>query len=173
MIAIVSLGDVRAEEITPLRPILEDAFGREVVLGGSLPVPQEAFEPQRGQFRAGVFLDRLARARARDWDHVLGVVGADLFAPGLNFVFGEADSRRRVAVMSLHRLRGDETRFDRRAATEAIHELGHAYGLGHCRDPGCVMWFSNTLAETDRKGRSFCRAHARELIRRRLDRAPA
>lgn len=49
--------------------------------------------------------------------------------------------------------------------TEAIHELGHAYGLGHCGDPHCVMWFSNTVAESDRKGMRLCRTHARELAR--------
>jgi predicted Zn-dependent protease len=30
----------------------------------------------------------------------------------------------------------------------------------------CVMWFSNTLAESDRKGTRFCAAHAAELERR-------
>lgn len=57
--------------------------------------------------------------------------------------------------------------FLRRAATEAIHELGHAYGLGHCREPHCVMWLSNTLAERDQKGTSSCPAHARAPARRR------
>ena len=27
---------------------------------------------------------------------------------------------------------------------------------GHCADPGCVIWFSNTLGETDRKGAAYC-----------------
>ena len=38
---------------------------------------------------------------------------------------------------------------------EAMHELGHTFGLGHYADPGCVMWFSNTLGETDRKGAAY------------------
>jgi archaemetzincin len=88
----------------------------------------------------------------------------DLYVPRLNFVFGEADPQRGVAVFSLARLHTpDRDRFVHRAATEAVHELGHTYGLTHCNDPHCVMWFSNTLAETDRKGTGLCAAHARAL----------
>lgn len=59
----------------------------------------------------------------------------------------------------------DRDRFVHRAVTEAVHELGHTYGLNHCDDPHCVMWFSNTLAETDRKGTEFCATHLRALQR--------
>ena len=35
-------------------------------------------------------------------------------------------------------------------------ELGHALGLPHCEYPGCVMYFSNWIGDTDRKGPKFC-----------------
>jgi archaemetzincin len=97
---------------------------------------------------------------------LLGVTDVDLYVPRLNFVFGEADSKRGVAVFSIARLQTpDRERFVHRAATEAIHELGHTYGLAHCNNPRCVMWFSNTLDETDRKGTEFCQRHAAALQR--------
>jgi len=46
--------------------------------------------------------------------------------------------------------------FLRRALTEAVHEVGHLLGIGHCPQPTCVMHFSNSLYDTDRKGPTFC-----------------
>jgi len=39
----------------------------------------------------------------------------------------------------------------------AMNELGHTLGLGHCTDPGCVMYFSNSLADTECKGDAYCK----------------
>jgi archaemetzincin len=55
--------------------------------------------------------------------------------------------------------------FRERAVKEAVHELGHTFGLGHCPDSSCVMHFSNCLDDTDRKGKEYCpecRAKLRE-----------
>lgn len=100
----------------------------------------------------------------------------DLHAEGLNFVFGQADPQAWVAVFSLTRLRDEfygaranQRKFRSRLVKEAIHELGHTYGLGHCRNPGCVMFFSNRLSDTDRKSADFCavcRARLPRPIRR-------
>jgi predicted Zn-dependent protease len=62
----------------------------------------------------------------------------------------------------LNWLKNDLTKvFNRQVVTgrgmpEAVHELGHTYGLGHCGNPRCVMFFSNSLADTDGKGSGFC-----------------
>ena len=97
---------------------------------------------------------------------------ADLYAPGLNFVFGIADTEGRRALISLARLRPefygsppDDTLFRQRAVKEAVHELGHTCGLGRCHDPRCIMFFSNTLHDTDVKGPGFCAA-CRQMVNR-------
>jgi len=95
------------------------------------------------------------------YEKILGIVDHDLFVPELNFVFGEASPK--AVVISLTRLRQtfyhlpeNQNLFHQRVLTEAVHELGHTYGLGHCGNPRCVMFFSNSLMDTDRKGSGFC-----------------
>jgi archaemetzincin len=155
-----------AEEslLDALAPILDQAFGEQIGVTEPITVPEDAYNVSRDQYHSTVLLDRLARHKRPEWDRLLGIADVDLYTPNLNFVFGQADAKRGVAVFSLARLHtSDRDRFVHRAATEAIHEIGHTYGLAHCDNTRCVMWFSNTLEETDRKGTRFCARHAQAL----------
>jgi archaemetzincin len=88
----------------------------------------------------------------------------DAYSENLNFVFGEASSLGgQVAAIYLARLRpefynhiSDQQIFNDRIVKEAIHELGHTFGLIHCNNKKCVMHFSNSLYDTDFKNKSFC-----------------
>ncbi|MEM2911391.1 MAG: archaemetzincin family Zn-dependent metalloprotease [Candidatus Bathyarchaeia archaeon] len=130
-----------------------------------LPVPRESFDHLRKQYRSDVFLTlvRDYAERAKAITRVLGITDVDLFVPGLNFVFGEAECPGKAAIISLWRLRPEFYNapsnfelFVERSTKEAVHELGHTFGLGHCANPFCVMYFSNSIFETDRKKSLFC-----------------
>jgi len=122
-----------------------------------------AYDPNRKQYLASALLAALLSSKMEEGSRRLGIVDTDLYAPGLNFVFGQADIESGVAVVSLYRLRQeryglppDERLFRSRAVKEAVHELGHTYYLSHCPNAKCVMHFSNCLADTDIKGAAFC-----------------
>jgi archaemetzincin len=94
---------------------------------------------------------------------ILVICDIDAYSGDLNFVFGEAYREGRVAAIYLPRLRqefygleSNKLVFHKRIVKEAIHELGHTFGLFHCNNELCVMHFSNSLYDTDIKEKSFC-----------------
>jgi archaemetzincin len=153
----LALAIFRGTDPADIEALVEElaSLGLRVVQQTHVELPAEAFDTRRGQYRGS---DLLARTHAEPGERVLAVTEADLYDDGLNFIFGLADPAQRVALISLRRLRllADPWTFRARAAKEAIHELGHTLGLNHCADPACVMSFSNTLADTDRKSARFC-----------------
>jgi archaemetzincin len=143
------------------------ARGLVCTVSRAVPLPEDAYDRHRNQYLANAFLGLAARtAHALEGRRAgaLAITEADLYAGDLNFVFGIAQSRDRAAVISLCRLGlGADPPLQReRALKEAVHELGHTLGLAHCPDPKCVMHFSNSLADTDRKGSRLCAACERK-----------
>jgi len=122
-----------------------------------------AHEARRRQYRAEIVLHHLL-AEANDETVVLGIVDVDLYVPDLNFVFGLSQRYGRAALVSIRRL--DPVFYGQppnqeilwnRALKEAVHELGHTFGLNHCWNSKCVMSFSNSIMEVDGKSPNFCR----------------
>jgi archaemetzincin len=101
------------------------------------------------------------------------VVDEDLFIPILTYVFGEAQLNGRVAVISSHRLLNERyglpadpgLAFDR-LLKEAVHELGHVFGLLHCQDRECAMHISTYVEDIDLKSAALCTPCRRQLAAR-------
>ena len=172
-ILLIPVGEVDRKVIEVLQNELSKVFNKQVMIGKGMPQPDYAFNKKRNQYLSTAILNAIMEQKEyASYGKILGMVDHDLYVPDLNFVFGEAG--RRAAVISLTRLRQefynlpqDQDLFHKRVLTEAVHELGHTYGLGHCKNPRCVMFFSNSLVDTDRKGPEFCPDCRNKLVRER------
>jgi archaemetzincin len=143
-----------------------------VAVRRSAETPTDAFDERRGQYSSSRILAWLLERDAH-LSRVLGVTDVDLFIPILTFVFGEAQLGGRAAVVSTARLMdapfvpGTQARVALRLEKEAVHELGHTFGLLHCPDPRCAMARSPSLRHVDAKTPALCREcreRSRELL---------
>jgi archaemetzincin len=162
---VVSVGDVDADVTGLVREGLARELGARVTHLGAVPVPAGAYDAERCQYNSTRVLEEIGGPAGHPGAILLAVTGVDLYVPDLNFVFGEARPHEHECIISLARLgsdRGggpvDRGRLRERALKEAIHEIGHVLGLGHCGARDCVMFFSNGIADTDRKQVRFCDA---------------
>jgi archaemetzincin len=166
-IGILRVGQVDSYVMNRVQENLNMIFSKTTcaLVSETMPVPSEAFNNARKQYRSDMILSKVRNYAFKDevLDHVLGIVDVDIFVSEWNFVFGEAECPGKAALISLWRLRpefyGEALNvelFLERVTKEAVHELGHSLGLRHCSNPFCVMYFSNSIFETDRKQSLFC-----------------
>jgi len=161
-IGIVQLGPTVDYPVQKLRDKVAPRFPSYQVKGlEPMDMPVMAFDSFRNQYHSTRILVALEEnVRATGTEHLLGVVPLDLFVPGMNFVFGEARCPGRAALISTYRLKAkasdEPDLFESRVVKEAVHEIGHMLGLKHCPKPTCAMYFSERLADTDRKTDNFC-----------------
>jgi archaemetzincin len=124
-----------------------------------------AYDKKRCQYNSTIILDNMRSfvKQKIGFTTILGVIDADVYASGFNYVFGQALSHGKVALVSLWRLKPefygedqDLSLYDLRILKEAVHEVGHTLGLQHCHRNFCVMHFSNSIFDTDKKQSLFC-----------------
>jgi archaemetzincin len=166
-IGILPVGQVEVRALSELQKELIKAYPDTScsLIRDVLPVPQNAFDKKRNQHNSSVILSeiRAFAANNEEYHRILVVSDVDIFASGLNYVFGEAYSPGKVALISLWRLKPEfygqnagSIVFLSRTLKEAVHEIGHTLGLQHCPKSFCVMHFSNSIFDTDRKQSLFC-----------------
>ena len=177
-ILLLPLGDVDRGLIEDLCPLLEETFEARVAIQPYAVDLGQFHDADRLQYNSTKILYHLAtnHVAAPQPGHeslppkILAVLSLDLFIPVLTYVFGEAELGGRVSVVSYHRLAPERYGLPKnrpllmeRIWKEAVHELGHAFGLIHCPVQLCVMHSSSYVEDIDLKGGQFCASCRREL----------
>lgn len=165
MIEILPVGEIPRKLLLGMASGLREVYGslnEDFFIQSKIEAPTDAFDSKRGQYRSDLILDYIGRKMVGE-NKILAVTNVDIFVPHLNFVFGQAQLSGRTALVSICRL--DPTFYKlppnyelllERAIKESVHELGHVFGLQHCPKKICVMAFSNSIFEVDRKTKNFC-----------------
>ncbi|MES0363629.1 MAG: hypothetical protein ABUK14_06720, partial [Desulfobacteria bacterium] len=141
-IYLIPLGDVGDKHLEIIAESIQEQFDLPVKIAANQGLPVYALDADREQYNSNLILRKLIDNAAPDALKVLGVTTSDLFNPIFSFVFGEAQFKGKCAVISSHRLRGNpenETKIGcppliSRLEKEAIHELGHTFGLADLYD---------------------------------------
>ena len=166
-------GGARWMELTTAGPVGEDVlaacerivrrrFGWAVRRTGGVSDLSSFYDAGRRQYNAGGILAAVARRRSSGAFRTVCLCEADIFIPERDFVFGVASRRSRTALVSVCRLRStrygmspDPALLEKRLRKLLLHELGHTFGLDHCRN-GCVMAFARSLPQLDASADDYC-----------------
>jgi archaemetzincin len=163
--------------LSDLKEEIGKTFLTKVEIGNPLgSLPDYVYDKGREQYHAGKLVNFLSTyVEKLDVEKLIFVCNFDLFVPDLNFVFGVAQRGGKICLISLFRLDqrfyntpANYKKLRDRAVKEAIHELGHCFGLDHCRKEDCVMSFSNEITLVDQKKNSFCE-DCRGILRKMLN----
>jgi len=164
------IGCLDASILSTLRKNLEKTYEEFAlsfeIFQDELPLSEAEYNSKRRQYKSKLIFQKLINhLKYKKYFRTLGVMDKDVYSQDLNFVFGAAfmhTSIHKLAFISVTRLaesfysRPENTElFKLRVLKEAIHELGHTFGLNHCNNL-CVMRFSNNLLDTDRKPANYC-----------------
>ncbi|MGH7727797.1 MAG: archaemetzincin family Zn-dependent metalloprotease [Vulcanimicrobiaceae bacterium] len=167
---IVPINTIDPELVRRLALCLEERFLLSCEIERALRVPRTAQNGVRKQMFFNTLVAKVAALERAHVDLRLALTDFDLYKTSHRFIFGDASEEQRVAVVSLHRLRSefygeepDPNLLFQRLLKEAVHNLGHALGLGHCFNARCAMFFSASIYDTDNKLSHLCEGCERRI----------
>jgi archaemetzincin len=162
-IIICPIDHVEEEILEHIALCIETRCGLECVVSARMASPEYAYDDRRGQYNSKLILKHMINCCPENSLGFLGVTHLDLFVPILKYVFGLSQVEGKCALISTHRLYpqfyedlSNPELLMARTEKTALHELGHSFGLTHCRNRRCVMYSSTKIAHTDFKQPDLC-----------------
>lgn len=157
-IPVIGLSDVPGDLLEELVKSLNQDFKKiRFLRKGSFNIPEDAYNKFRDQYMAERVMDHFRKNGIQ-----LLITDKEVYGRGMTYVFGQGEYRGPM-IVSAERLRPefydrepDQKLLLQRIEKEAIHQLGHCFGLKHCGNPGCVMGYSKSVKDVDGKDKNFC-----------------
>ncbi len=161
---LVPLGPVDQKVLLHLSEAIADFLSLPVKISPPKPLPPHTCHVVRNQYHSTQLLQYLLNEDDGEPFRILGITSMDLYIPIFTFVFGEAQLDGKAAIISTFRPKGGACEVKppsslllSRLIKLSLHELGHTFGLPHCRQPGCLMGFAANLEKLDKKKIGLCK----------------
>jgi archaemetzincin len=162
-IVVIPLGDVDFFQINKLTSSLSGIFSIPSDILQGMKVPKEAHNLIRNQYFTTVILQKLELLKASQREVILGVLEDDLYNAASAYVIGDAGRLAHCAVVSYNRIRQefyglpeDERMVFHRMLKESARQIGKVLGLKLCRNPRCLMYYSDDMFDIDQKSEKLC-----------------
>lgn len=163
VIRIYNSSEINSKSFDNISKTIRSVFGVPVTVANVSLNLDSIYDHGREQYNSTALLAKMLNVFDMTNNKSIAVVDVDLFIPVLTFVFGEAQLDGSAAVVSTHRLKNqyyglpqNDVLMIERLEKEIVHELGHTFGLLHCRDYECVMKSSTYVEEIDLKKATLC-----------------
>ena len=157
ILAIVPVGTIRGSVLNTLKYEIPEYLPYEKVVREQKINLPDSYDPVRKQYNAAFFF---SEATSGDYDSLLLVTDTDMYLGLLNYVFGHYEGN--TALVSMQRIdpswdqRDNPQTFRDRLLNESLHQLGHTFGLTHCKKK-CVMKHVSDVLDIDRRPIDFCK----------------
>jgi archaemetzincin len=164
VIFVQPLGDVEPGKLSVLEDVIKDNFDMECRMLLAQKLQRAHYVRTREQYDAMKLMSRAKQHIPLDAFRYIVVLDEDIFSERCNFIFGQAQVPGKVCIVSLNRFADPErdllpseiNLFKIRLTKLLLHELGHTFGLSHCRNEACVMHFANSMVELDNQSAHYC-----------------
>ncbi len=162
-IVIAPLGDADFFQINKVATALAGTFGRTVDILQGVRIPDEAFNLIKGQYFSTVILQKLEMLKTTAHEKILGIIEEDIYNARHHVLLADVDSVGSTGLLSMFHLKqqfyglpDDEKLIYQRLLKESCRLVAHLFGVPYCRNPKCVMYYSQDMYDIDQKGEKFC-----------------
>ncbi|MFP9115490.1 matrixin family metalloprotease [Flavobacterium sp. RHBU_3] len=155
VIGILPYKDFPKEKIDSVKADIEKYYGVSVCVLNEKPLPESAFVNIKSpRYRADSIITIQLRQKPDSIDYIVGLTHKDISAPRYENgkikepvwkyndfgIMGLAYRPGKSCVVSTFRLKTPDKQLHfTRLKKVVLHELGHNFGLAHCKDKKCVM----------------------------------
>ncbi len=169
-VTLISFGFFEPSILKRVKHAVEQEFRQQVFHREAHIDLSEFYDASRRQYHADKILKIVSSQFVIPDSKFIGLLQVDLYIPILTYIFGQAELNGTYAIASIYRLNNalyglkqDDERTKERFTKEIVHELGHTFGLIHCKNQSCVMRSSTYVEDIDQKSTGFC-ASCREFL---------